>query len=507
MPSENNKRIAKNTLFLYTRNILIMAVSLFTVRIVLKALGAEDYGIQNVVGGIVAMLSFFSSTMVSASMRFFAFEIGRKDYKRLNQFFKLSVFTYLGLGLIVLLLAETVGLWFIKTHLTIPANRMEAAMWVYQFSIVSFILHMFVVPFNSMIIAHEKMNIYAYVSIVEAILKLVIVYLLLIINADKLKVYSVLHFIVTLIISLIYITYSTRKYKECKLSFFWDNEMFKELIGFSGWSLFGALSGMIRNQGINILLNIFFNPVVNAARAIAFQINSAINLFVTNFYQAVRPQITKQYAAGENQEMMKLVFRSSKFCYYLILLFAVPILIETPYILNLWLGDVPEYTILFTRLIIITTMIESISYPLMTAVSATGKIKWFQIFVGGLLILNLPISYVFLKLGYPPQITMYIAMSIAVVAQIGRIMFMIKMHNMLIVDYLKEIILIILLVTILSFVIPYILFCFFDKGLIRLIILTLTSILSSITFVYSIGITKKERFYLNKIIKQKIRFI
>mgnify|MGYP000946292560 CR=1 FL=1 len=503
MTSQNNKRIAKNTLFLYTRNILIMAVSLFTVRIVLKTLGAEDYGIQNVVGGIVAMLSFFSSTMVSASMRFFAFELGRKNYKRLNQFFKLSVFTYLGFGIVVLLIAETVGLWFIKTHLTIPENRMEAAMWVYQFSIGSFILQMFVVPFNSMIIAHEKMNIYAYVSIAEAILKLVIVYLLLVINADKLKVYSVLLFIVTIIISLTYIIYSSRKYKECKLSFFWNTEMFKELISYSGWSLFGSLAGMIRNQGINILLNIFFNPVVNAARAIAFQINSTINLFVTNFFQAVRPQITKQYALGENQEMMKLVFRSSKFCYYLILLFAVPILLETPYILNLWLNDVPEYTVLFTRLIVITTMIESISYPLMSAISATGKIKGFQIFVGGLLILNLPISYLFLKHGYPPQATMYIAMGIAVIAQIGRTMFMVKIQNMSIITYLKDIILIILSVTIVAWLLPYILTLIMDEGFIRLAVLSLVSIFSCILSIYIIGITNEERIALKNILKHK----
>lgn len=504
MTSENNKRIAKNTFFLYIRNIIIMGVSLFTVRIVLNTLGAEDYGIQNVVGGIVVMLSFFTSTMVSASMRFFAFELGRKDYRRLNQFFNLTIITYLGFGIIVLLIAETVGLWFLKTQLVIPANRMSAAMWVYQFSVASFIFQMFVVPYNSIIIAREKMDIYAYVSIAEAILKLLIVYLLLVLDGDKLKIYSVLLFSVVLIISLFYIIYCTRKYKETKLSLFWDLSMFKELISYSGWSLFGALSGVARGQGINILLNVFFNPIVNAARAIAFQINSAINLFVTNFYQAVRPQITKQYAAGERDEMMKLVFRSSTFSFFLVLIFAMPILIETPYILKLWLNEVPEFTVLFTRLVIITTMIQSLSYSFNTAISATGKIKWYQIIVGGLQVLNLPISYVFLKLNYPPQITMYITIAVAILSQTIRVLFMIKMHNMLISVYLEDVILKVISVTILSWIIPYWINTIMSEGLVRLISVTFASILIFVVIVYFIGITNIERRLLKNFVRQKI---
>jgi O-antigen/teichoic acid export membrane protein len=505
MTSENNKRIAKNTFFLYIRNIIIMGVSLFTVRIVLNTLGAEDYGIQNVVGGIVVMLSFFTSTMVSASMRFFAFELGRKDYRRLNQFFNLTIITYLGFGIIVLLIAETVGLWFLKTQLVIPANRMSAAMWVYQFSVASFIFQMFVVPYNSIIIAREKMDIYAYVSIAEAILKLLIVYLLLVLDGDKLKIYSVLLFSVVLIISLFYIIYCTRKYKETKLSLFWDLSMFKELLSYSGWSLFGALAGMIKGQGINILLNVFFNPIVNAARAIAFQINSAINLFVTNFYQAVRPQITKQYAAGESDEMMKLVFRSSKFSFYLILIFALPILTETPYILKLWLNEVPEFTVLFTRLVIITTMIESLSYPLMTAVSATGRIKSYQIVTGGLLILNLPVSYIFLKAGYPPEITMYIAIGIAIISQVSRVLFVNKIHKMHINSYIKEVIIIIITVTALSYISPYILHKLMIEGFTKMIVVVVASIVNSILVIYLLGLTRNERRVLSGIVSRKIK--
>jgi len=485
--------------------LLIMGVSLFTVRIVLKTLGAEDYGINNVVGGIVAMLGFFTSTMTSASQRFFAFELGRKNYENLSRYFQLMLLLYVGLGFIVFILSETIGLWFLKTQMVIPVNRMNAAMWVFHLSIVSFIINMFVIPYNSMIIAYEKMNIYAYVSILEAIFKLLIVYLLLIVNSDKLIVYAVLMVVVTLVISLIYISYCTFKFQVCKPAFYWNKKMFVKLINYSGWSLFGALSGMVRNQGINILLNIFFNPIVNAARAIAFQVNNSINLFVTNFYQAVRPQITKQYAAGEHQEMMKLVFRSSKFCYYLILFFAIPLLIETPYVLSIWLTDVPKHTILFTRLVIVTSMIESISYPFMTAISATGKIKWFQIITGGLLILNLPVSYLFLKLGYPPEITMYVAICIALLSQVSRMFFMSSMHKMSITKYLKDILLVILFISVASGFMPFIINKFMDFGFSRFLFVLVTSLFSTVITVYLIGLTVSERRSINFFIKGKFQ--
>ncbi len=489
---------------LYFRQILILLVSLYTVRIVLKALGAEDYGIQNVVGGVVVMLSFFSNTMSASSMRFFAFEIGKKNYVRLNHFFNLTALIYFALGGLILIFSETIGLWFVKTQMVIPENRMAAAMWVYQFSVASFIFQLFVTPYRSIIIAYEEMSIYAYVSVLEAVLKLVTVYVLLIVEADKLKAYAVLLFLTILISSAVYILYSSYKYKVCKLSFFWDSAMFNELISYSGWSFFGALAGMIKDQGINILLNLFFNPAVNAARGVAYQVNSALNLFTTNFFQAVRPQITKSYAAGENREMMALVFRSSRFCYYLIMLFAVPILFETPHILSLWLGEIPEHTVLFTRLVIITAMLESFSYPLITAVSATGNIKLYQVVTGGVLILNLPFSYVFLRLGYPPEATMYVVIGTAILSQISRVLFVSKMHKMSIKDYITETLLVTLLVTILTGVPPYIVTLFMKESFVRLLILTGVFFCFTLPVLYFIGITSVERDMLQFIIKQKI---
>ncbi|NLD47930.1 MAG: oligosaccharide flippase family protein [Clostridiaceae bacterium] len=485
--------------------LIITGISLFTVRIVLRTLGAEDYGINNVVGGIISMLSFFTGTMTSSSMRFFAYELGRDNLDQLNKYFNLTVLCYLGFSLMVLLLAETVGLWFLKTQMVIPENRLGSAKWVYQFSVFSFIIHLFVIPYNSIIIARERMNIYAYISVLQVVLKLSIVYLLVVFNFDKLKLYAILQFLVTIIVSIFYITYCRYKFKESRILLTWDRDMFLELLSFSGWSLFGALAGVIRNQGINILLNVFFNPIVNAARAIAFQVNNAINQFVTNFYQAVRPQITKQYSSGNKQGMMKLVFRSSRFCYYLVLFFAIPILIETPYILNFWLDHVPEYTILFTRLVIITTMIESISYPLMTAVSATGNIKFFQIVTGGLLILNLPISYFLLKLGYSPQTTMYVAIFISVASQASRILFMRLLHKMSVRKYIEEIIFIISIVTILSLIVPFLLYRVMEVSFGRLLIITLSSFTGNGVIIYLVGLTKGERKTIKAFLISKLQ--
>ena len=505
MPSTANKRIAKNTLFLYIRMLLVMAVNLYTVRAVLNILGVDDYGINNVVGGVVTMFSFLTGVMVSASQRFFAFELGKKDFTKLNNYFNLTLWCYLIIAIVVLFLAETIGLWFLHSKMIIPLNRMSAAEWVFQFSVLSFMIQMVVIPYNSVIIAREQMNIYAYVSIVEVLLKLAIVYILTVFTFDKLKLYSVLTCSVIFFTSSFYILYCNRKFSESKITFYWNKNMFYELISYCGWNLFGALSAVLRSQGINLLLNLFFNPTINAARAIAFQVNNAINQFINNFFQAVRPQITKQYATGEKENFMILIFRSSRFCYYLILFFAIPLLLETPYILKLWLKEIPEYTILFTRLVIITAIIESVSYPLMSAIQATGKMKWYQICTGGLLLLNLPISYLFLKLSYPPQITMIISIIIAVFSQIFRVFFSRELFHMSIKGYLRNVISLISKVTVLSFLIPITESFLLSPGLLRLIIIIITSIITCILSIYFVGITQIEQKMIQSVLLKKIK--
>jgi O-antigen/teichoic acid export membrane protein len=394
--SENNKRIARNTLLLYFRMLLTMVVSLYTVRVVLNTLGIVDYGIFNVVAGIVTTFSFLSVTLATATQRFFSFELGRNNYEQLKKTFSMTMTIYIMVAIIILVLAETLGLWFLNTKMSIPAERMEAANWIYQFSILSFMMTMFTIPYDAAIIAHERMDVYAYVSMIEVSLKLLIVYLLMIVSMDKLKLYAILILGVTTIITLIYRTYCQKKFDECHYSFYWDSNLFKTIAGYSGWNLFGSLAGVFNDQGINILLNIFFNPVINAARGIAFQISNSINLFVSNFSTAVNPQIIKYYAQNENQKMQTLVFQSSKFSYFLLFIITMPVLLETNLILSLWLKAVPEYVVLFTRLVIITTLIDSLSGPLITSALATGKIKYYQIIIGGFKLFNLPICFFFL---------------------------------------------------------------------------------------------------------------
>lgn len=503
--SSNNKRILKNTVFLYARMLIVMVVSLFTVRVVLNVLGAEDYGINNVVGGVVTMFAFLTSTMISASQRFFAYSLGRKDDVMLSNYFSMSFWCYVGLILIIVILSETVGLWFVLNKLTIPEGRMTAALWVYQFAILSFAANVIAIPYNSILIAREQMNVYAIVGLIEVIAKLGVAYLLYIASFDKLVSYSFLMFITTLGISLFYVLYGTKHYKECRIRPYWDKSVFKEVLSYSGWSLFGAISGVFRSQGINILLNVFFNPVVNAARAIAFQVNNAINQFVLNFYKAVQPQITKYYASSDKSELMKLIFRSSRYCYYLILLLSLPILLEMPFILGLWLKEVPEYTILFTRLVIITAIVDSTAYPLQTATAATGNIKWFQIVTGGLLIMNLPVSWFLLKLGYPAETTMYVAIAIAIISQVSRIIFTKYLIDMPIVEYVKAVLVPMFFVSIIA-VIPILLTRYFlCESILSSIFVILGSVLWSAITAYFIGIPSAERNVINKILISKIK--
>ncbi len=502
MPSKNNKLIAKNTLMLYFRMLLTMGVSLFTVRVVLNTLGSVDYGLYNVVGGIVAMFSFLSGTMTAASQRFLAFELGRKDYDQLNRTFGMTLLIYVILAILILILSETIGLWFLNNKMNIPAERMNAAIWVYQFSVLSLTITMLRTPYNASIIAHEKMNIYAYVSIIEVVLKLLIVYLLVLFSFDKLKLYSILMFSVTLLIALIYIGYSRQKFQECRFSFYWEKSLFKEILCFSGWSLWGAMAFILKSQGTNILFNIFFGPIVNAACGIAYQVNTAVNLFVHNFMTATRPQITKYYAANERKKMFSLVFQSSKWSFLLLFAISMPILIETNYIFTLWLKEVPEYVILFTKLVLINTLIDSLSHPLMTAAQATGKIKQYQSIVGGVMMFNLPLSYIFLKCGFPPQVAFYIAITISIINLALRLIILKNMIGLPIVEFVRNVIIRILSISIIAYIIPIVLLRIMNDGIIRFSVIVVVGFLWICAVIYAIGISKNEKAFAIQTIKK-----
>lgn len=504
--SANNKRIAKNTLVLYVRMFIMMAISLYTSRVVLKILGVEDFGIYNVVGGIVSMMGVINGAMSVSTTRYLTFELGRGDMVRLKQTFRMCVNIYGLLALILLILSETIGLWFLNTQLVIPDDRIVAANWVFQFSILSTIFSLLTNPYNAVIISREKMNIYAYISLADAILKLGIVYLLLFIPFDKLIVYGFLLMLLIILNTSIYFIYCNRKYQESRYSFYWETTLFKQLLSYTGWNLFGSASSLVKGQGLNILLNMFFNPSVNAARGIAYQVNTTVNQFFTNFYTAVRPQITKYYAQQDLENMFKLVFRSSKMAFFLILLISLPLIIEAPYVIQLWLGQLPEFVVPFMRLILVITAVDAMANPLMTTAHATGKIALYQFVVGTMTILNIPISYTLLYYGGDPLTVFYISQIIAILNLFIRLWIVKRLVDFPVWDYVRTVLLTCVLVCVISAVIPCVVYELLqDDNFVRFMIVCVLSVSSSLFAMYVVGLSAEERQIVMKYAKKIIK--
>lgn len=399
---ENSKRVGKNTLFLYFRMFLTMAVGLYTSRVVLKTLGVSDYGVYNVVAGFVSMLAYMNSVFVASTQRFFSYTIGLDNKEELKKVFCNAVTVHWIIAILVLIISETFGLWFVNNKLVFEEGRLVAANWVFQFSILSLLINIISVPYNAAMVAHEHMNVYAYVSILEALLKLLIVYLIVVIPGDSLIIYSILTSLVAMAIRVIYSIYCKNHFDECHYQFLWDKDKVKEMSSFAGWTAVGTLGFTFKDQFLNVLLNIFLGTTINAARGIATQVNGIVNQFSSNFFMAVNPQITKQYASGDLIEFRSLVYYSAKYAFYLMTLVVVPILINLEYILQIWLDVVPDYTYEFLFIILISTLIGTISSPSGTAIQATGNIKLFQIGVAGIFILELPLAYIILKNGMDP---------------------------------------------------------------------------------------------------------
>lgn len=499
----NNKRIAKNTMLLYFRMFLMMAISLYTSRVVLKVLGVEDFGIYNVVGGIVSMMGVINGAMSVSTQRYLTFELGKGDNIRLKQVFSMCLTIYMMLGALLIILSESIGIWFLNTQLVIPAERMTAANWVFQFSIFSTVFSLLTNPYNAVIISHEKMGVYAYISILDALLKLGIVYMLLVLPTDKLATYGFLMFLLHAVNCGLYWTYCHVKYKEAKYSFFWDRNLFKSLLSYTGWNLFGSVAALVKGQGLNILLNLFFNPAVNAARGIAYQVNTTVSHFFTNFYTAVRPQITKYYAQNDLDNMFKLVFRSSKMSFFLILLISGPIIIEAPFVIQLWLGQLPDYVVPFMRLIILITAIDAMANPLMTTAHATGKIALYQFVVGSMTIMNIPISYVLLSLNFGPITVFQVSLLISLINLFLRLWIVKRLVDFPVVNYIKQVFTICLLVAAISLVVPLITNHFIGKGLLPFICVCVVCVVSTCMTVYFIGLKANERAFIVNAVKSK----
>lgn len=498
--SANNKRIAKNTLLLYVRMLLLMAVNLYAARVTLDALGIEDYGIYNVVGGVVAMFAIISGTLTAAIQRFITFELGKGDIEKLKTIFSTSVTIQMVISVIIVIIAETAGVWFVNFKMSIPTERLTAANWVLQCSIATFVINLISVPYNAAIIAHEKMSAFAYISILEAALKLLAVFALYVLLFDRLVMYAVLLFIVALSIRMVYGIYCKKKFEECTYIFCYDRSILRTMMGFAGWNFIGATSGILRDQGVNILINLFCGPAVNAARGISVQVNGAVHGFVNNFMTALNPQITKSYASGNHDYMMTLINQGARLSYYILLLLSLPLILEASTILGIWLKEVPDHTTLFVQLILILGMLESLSVPLVTAMLATGKIRNYQLAVGLLQILNFPLSYIFLKLGFFPEITMFVAIVISQACLVVRLIMLKSMIKLDVRKYIKNVYLNIVMVTLVSLVFPLLVHHFINSKYICLICVSFVSIIATILTMLFVGCNSSERqFVLSKI--------
>lgn len=495
--SENNKRIAKNTLLLYVRMLFMMLVSLYTSRVVLNTLGVVDFGIYNVVGGVIAMLEFLTGSLGAASSRYITYDLGKGDVVIMKRTFgNIKSIHYILAG-VILLIGETVGLWFVVTKLQIPAERATAAFWVYQFSILSSMMAVISVPYNATIIAHEKMSAFAYISIVDAVLKLLIVYLLVVVPYDKLIIYAVLLFVIQLFDQIVYIIYCSKHFDETHSRCCYDKKLFKEIFAFAGWTMNGNLAVMGYTQGLNILLNMFFGPVVNAARGIAVQVQGVCQQFCVNFQMALNPQLTKSYAKGDIISMHSLLIKSSKFSFYILYIIAVPLMFEANMVLKLWLGIVPEHTVSFLRLILVVGLLYTLSNPIIVSVHATGKLKKFQIIEGTMLLMIVPIAYLLLKVfGIAPEIVFVVHIIVEICTQYARVRIVLPMIQMKLRIYLREVILPIIMVVIISPIFPYLLYKNIDQSIASFFAICSLCVVCISTTVFYVGCKKSEQDFL-----------
>ena len=501
--NSSNKTIAKNTAFLYIRMLFVMAVSIYSSRIVLNALGVEDYGLYNVVGGFVSMLSFLNGAAAGATSRFLTINLGKNDLINYQRTFSVAFFIHLAIAFVIVILGETVGLWFVMNKMTIDSARMDAALWVYQLSLLSVFISFTQVPYNASVISHEHMSIYAYVSIFEALAKLGILYILLASPYDKLKTYALLILIVTVSVAVFYRVYCTRKYKECKLSWIRDKLMYRQLLSYAGWDTLGALTGVAMTQGINVVLNLFFGPAINAARGIAYQVDAAVTSFITNFLTAVKPQVTKAFAGDNIERMVILTVFSAKYTVLMFTVFAIPLIFEAPYVLKLWLGNPPEYAACFLQLVLIDKYTCVLCDQINVAIHATGDVKRLNLYAGILCILKLPIAYLMFLFGMS-------VISVFWMLIIGSILCLIvdlyvltlnirfPVRKFLIETVVKNVFLMAIPITI-----CFCLYFYMNDSFLRLVLITVVYFILLMIMIYTLGISKKDRNKVNQFILSK----
>jgi O-antigen/teichoic acid export membrane protein len=505
---EKNRRIAKNTLFLYFRSFVVLLVSLYTSRVVLATLGVDDFGIYNVVGGVVAMLSCVSGALSGAISRFITFELGRGDKHRLNIVFSTSVLIQLMLAGVLVLLGITGGGWFLNVKMNIPAERMDAANWVLICSAFSFGVKLISVAYNAMIIAHEHMKAFAYLSMLEVLLKLGVVFLLMASSFDKLKTYAIFLLGVAIVIQLSYFCYCRVQFSASRMRFVWDKTLLKKMFGFAGWAFFSNSVGILNTQGVNILTNMFFGVALNAARGVATQVEGALLQFIGNLTTSVNPQIIKSYAAGEKDYMFELICRGSKFAYFLALVFAVPLFIEANTVLQIWLKEVPPYATVFLRLTVLAMLPQVLGGILFTAAMATGNIRNYAIIINGVSIFVFIFSWGLFGFGFPPEVAYYVHICIRIVLIAVRVLLLKGMIAFSPVLYVKSVFFKIVPVSILAFSLPLLVFMVpVPISFWRVVLVTAVSVPGTLCIASVLGLSKEERvFVLGKLKLLKNKF-
>lgn len=485
--------IAKNTLLLYVRMLITLCVGLFTSRVILQTLGIEDYGVYDVVGGVVSLFSFMSGSLATAISRFITFSLGKGDNEKLKQVYSTSINIQVILGLVIVIVTELLGVWFLNQKMNIPPERMEAANWVIQCSIVICFIDLLKIPYNAVIIAHERMSAFAYISIIEVVLKLIVAYSLYISPYDKLKTYAMLLVLVSITIWAIYYIYCKIRFEECSYSFTRKGPLAKEMLSFAGWNLVGNGVYVVNTQGINMLSNIFFGVTVNAARGIANQVNGMMMQFVNNFTTAINPQITKSYAVGDFDYLFKLICKGAKYSYFLMLLFLVPLMFEIELVLDLWLGKYPTLAPAFLRLLIIGQMIDFLGNTMARTVWATGKVRSYYVITGFIAALVFPVSYVLFRLGFSalwPFIVFIVVYLVLIPVRLSIVKRLVGFPPSV---FYKDVVFVVLRVTIISFIIPTLLYFFLDNSIGVKVLIIALSIVSVLLSVYFFGVDSGER--------------
>lgn len=498
MNADDNRRIARNTLYLYIRTFITMMLGLYTSRKILELLGVTDFGIFNIVGGITVMLTFLNGSIGTAIQRYLTFELGRKDYDAYNRVFNTSLIIQAGLGLLLIVLAETVGLWFVNTQLVIPADRMTAANVVYQVTVLCTIMSLISGPFAATITAHERMHIVAYVGMGEATLKLVLVLLLGVVPWDRLLTWSGMFFTISFCVMVFQIAYCRYHFPHCRVTLRRDRSIVRSMLSFSGWNLFGTIAWLLKDQGANVVLNLFGGPAVNAARGVSYQVKSAILGLTNGFQNAVNPQLVKNYAADDITATHRLLCVSSRISYFLLLLPAIPVCFECSYLLGLWLVEVPDMTVVFTVLVVIETLCEVFSGPMINTLMATGRIKWYQIIVGSTLLINVPVSYLLLQLGFPIYAPFIVGILFIVLCNLQRLLFCKHQTGLSLRGYFSAVITRCMLVTAIAAVLPLVISLTMPDGFVRLMVMIAVSMISTTATIWILGLQPGERQFVKQ---------